>query len=315
MKILKEFPEPSIDKLGWPWTEETPVSLYKNREDWPKISIVTPSYNQGYYIEKTIRSILLQNYPNLEYIIIDGGSSDYTVDIIKKYGYWITYWTSEKDQGQSDAINKGLKKCTGILFNWLNSDDFYEPAALFNIASAYLNEKKPVIAGKSNILSLAGNWISSTPVGTDFYMFSKARIDQPATFFNLKVFRELGPVSLNQNLVMDAELWFKFLLKYDSTYITVTDHIIVNFQEHPSSKTVNNRYKIVLGRAKLYTQILNAFKGRKNQFTDFTVQCKEERILEIKKGINDFILYWLKNSIVSLKFHSFSKLLKFYLVK
>jgi glycosyltransferase involved in cell wall biosynthesis len=90
----------------------------------PKISILTPSYNQGQYIEQTIQSILSQNYPNLEYIVIDGGSTDNTVEILKKYDQHITYWVSEKDRGQSHAINKGIEKCTGVLFNWLNSDDY-----------------------------------------------------------------------------------------------------------------------------------------------------------------------------------------------
>ena len=88
--------------------------------DWPRISIVTPSYNQGQYIEETIRSILLQGYPNLEYIIIDAGSTDQTVEIIKKYEMFLSYWVSESDNGQAHAINKGLSLCTGEIFNWIN---------------------------------------------------------------------------------------------------------------------------------------------------------------------------------------------------
>ena len=91
---------------------------------YPKISIVTPSFNQGKYIEQTIQSVLTQNYPNLEYIIIDGGSTDKTVDIIKKYEQQLSYWVTEPDKGQTDAINKGFAKCTGEIFNWINSDDF-----------------------------------------------------------------------------------------------------------------------------------------------------------------------------------------------
>lgn len=99
---------------------------------WPKISIVTPSFNQGQYIEETIRSILLQGYPNLEYIVIDGGSTDGAVDVIRKYEKWLTYWVSEPDKGQADAINKGLERCTGEIFNWINSDDILLPNVAFN---------------------------------------------------------------------------------------------------------------------------------------------------------------------------------------
>jgi glycosyltransferase involved in cell wall biosynthesis len=93
---------------------------------WPKISIVTPSYGQGQFIEETIRAVLLQGYPDIEFIIIDGGSQDNTVEVIKKYEPFIAYWVSEKDRGQSDAINKGFTKATGEIYYWLNSDDFLQ---------------------------------------------------------------------------------------------------------------------------------------------------------------------------------------------
>ena len=101
--------------------------MMPNGEAWPRISIVTPSFNQGQFIEETIRSILLQGYPNLEYIIIDGGSTDESVEIIKKYEPWLTYWVSEKDRGQAHAINKGLERCTGEILAYINSDDYYYP--------------------------------------------------------------------------------------------------------------------------------------------------------------------------------------------
>src|SRR5579885_3553995 len=122
---LAELPPPPAGKTGWPWTIETPA-LPASRADgspWPRISIVTPSYNQGQFIEETIRSVLLQGYPDLEYIVIDGGSTDQSVEIIRKYERWLTYWVSEKDRGQAHAINKGFSSVTGELFNWINSDD------------------------------------------------------------------------------------------------------------------------------------------------------------------------------------------------
>src|SRR5262245_47037233 len=122
---LAELPAPSPGKTGWPWTEES-ERLPDQMPDgcpWPLISVVTPSLNQGKFIEETIRSVLLQGYPELEYIIIDGGSNDGSVEIIKKYSPWITYWVSEPDGGQSEAINRGLKRASGEFASWINSDD------------------------------------------------------------------------------------------------------------------------------------------------------------------------------------------------
>jgi len=133
---LAEFPLPSSSNIGWPWTEQTeglPQRLSDDSE-LPRISIVTPSYNQGQFIEETIRSVLLQGYPNLEYIIIDGGSTDNSVEIIKKYDKWITYWVSEPDRGQAHGINKGLERATGEILAYLNSDDYYLPGALWKVA-------------------------------------------------------------------------------------------------------------------------------------------------------------------------------------
>ena len=117
------------------------------------ISIITPSYNQGQFIEQTINSVLDQNYPNLQYIIIDGGSTDDTVSIIKKYEHHLTYWVSEKDTGQASAINKGLQHCTGEIFNWLNSDDYLQPGALQKIANAFSEKTVDLVAGKVNNFS------------------------------------------------------------------------------------------------------------------------------------------------------------------
>src|SRR5215469_2917833 len=112
---LADLPPPPAGHTGWPWTIESMPSppARTDGSPWPTISIVTPSYNQGQFIEETIRSVLLQGYPALEYIIIDGGSTDQSVEIIKKYEPWLTYWISESDRGQSHAINKGFKRATG----------------------------------------------------------------------------------------------------------------------------------------------------------------------------------------------------------
>ena len=104
--------------------------------DYPRISIVSPSLNQAQFLEKTILSVLNQNYPNLEYIIIDGGSKDKSIKIIQKYEQYLTYWVSEKDKGQADAINKGFQRSTGQILAWLNTDDLYLPDTLFKVKNS-----------------------------------------------------------------------------------------------------------------------------------------------------------------------------------
>jgi glycosyltransferase involved in cell wall biosynthesis len=138
---LAELPPPPPGKAGWPWTEtsaQLPDTMSSGKE-WPKISIVTPSYQQGRFIEETIRSVLLQGYPNLEYIVVDAGSTDESVSILRKYDRWISSWVSEADNGQSEAINKGFRKATGAIFGWLNSDDMYEPDSIDRVAKYFVH--------------------------------------------------------------------------------------------------------------------------------------------------------------------------------
>lgn len=135
---LTYLPPPPAGRAGWPWTaDKIPSYPAKADADWPKITIVTPSFNQGHFIEETIRSILLQGYPNLEYIIIDGGSTDETLAVIAKYEPWIHYWISEPDSGMYEALNKGFSRSTGDIMGWSPTGDLYLPSALFTLASIF----------------------------------------------------------------------------------------------------------------------------------------------------------------------------------
>lgn len=135
--LLSQLPSPPHGEHGWPWTEQTDPAIYNDKGTaWPKITLVTPSYNQGIFVEEAIRSVLLQNYPNLEYIIFDAQSSDESVAVVKKYEQWLTHWKSEPDRGQSHAINKGLALSTGKYFNWHNADDILLSNSLFHTAGA-----------------------------------------------------------------------------------------------------------------------------------------------------------------------------------
>lgn len=136
---LKELPPPPPGKRGWPWTEESPSAppLKPDGTSWPRVSLVTPCFNSGDFLEESIRSVLLQGYPSLEFIIIDGGSRDGSPEIIRKYERWLTYWESRPDRGQSHAINKGLAKCSGVYFNWHNADDLLLPSSLYQTVTGF----------------------------------------------------------------------------------------------------------------------------------------------------------------------------------
>ena len=206
----------------------------------PKISIITPSFNQGQYIEQTIQSVLNQNYPNLEYIIIDAGSTDQTVEIIKKYEQHLTYWVSEKDRGQSHAINKGLEKCTGTLFNWLNSDDYLEPGALHKIAETYLSTQANIIIGTTKIENVNTNEHSDF-VTQQFATLGKtiSRINfwQPSVYVLLEDVLKVGKTTEALHYGMDTEMYLKILLMKGHTDIKVIPEVISHYRIHESSKT------------------------------------------------------------------------------
>jgi len=215
---LNELPRPPAGKQGWPWTMESgraPETAPQGGA-WPRISIVTPSYNQGRYIEGTIRSVLLQGYPDLEYIVIDGGSTDRTKEVIKKYEPWISYWVSEKDRGQSHAINKGLARATGKLFSWLNSDDLLLPDALSSLARAVLGDPQAVAwVGACRRVDPDGNLLSVVaPRGlseSELPDWAKNFFYQPACFARTDAVRAQGGISEDFHFTMCFELWLRLL--------------------------------------------------------------------------------------------------------
>ena len=217
MKTYQRFFElPSYSgKPSWPWTEaRTPLLKYlPNGFVWPKISIITPSYNQAQYLEEAIRSVLLQCYPNLEYIIMDGGSTDGSVEIIKKYDTWLTYWVSEKDNGQSSAINQGLRMATGELAGWLNSDDIFYPGAFESVANWWVENGKPddLITGtklKGNATLDELSKLEQTPF-TVKHLMERCIIEQPSTFFPLDAFRAVGGLDERYHNSLDYDLWLR----------------------------------------------------------------------------------------------------------
>ena len=213
--------------------------------NYPKITIVTPSFNQGQYLEQTITSILDQNYPNLEYLLIDGGSTDNSVEIIKKYEKHLTYWVSEKDAGQPDAIAKGLRKATGEIFNWINSDDYIEPGSLQIISECFREEKADIVAGNYRIFSDDGEldeYSKGTGIDDDYLKTLAFRgIHQPSTFWRTEIVRSLGGINPLLHYCMDWEIWLKYLLKHETDKFVTLDKTIAHIRIHPKAKTAINQ--------------------------------------------------------------------------
>lgn len=180
---------------------------------WPRISIVTPSFNQSRYLPETIESILGQGYPNLEYVIIDGGSTDGSVEIIKRYESHLSYWVSEKDRGQSDAINKGFRRCTGDLFNWINSDDILFPGALHQIARIYAKDPTAdLFVGASARADAEGRiWRVSYPACSAALSPKNwvLAMGQQSIFISSKMYEKVGGVREDLHCIMDSELYYR----------------------------------------------------------------------------------------------------------
>lgn len=204
----------------------------------PKISIIVPTYNQGRYIEETILSILKQDYKNIEVLVIDGGSGDETLEIIKKYKEKIFYWISEKDSGQSEAINKGLQLVTGDIVTWLNSDDLFEDGALQNVVEIF--NKYPdinIVHGKS---MLFGENIKSKEIGlnTDIQLHEYLpymRFPQPSSFLKKEFLGPFCMVREDLHYAMDFELIVRAILS--GAKIKRVDNLFSSYRMHPDSKS------------------------------------------------------------------------------
>ncbi|NMG19079.1 glycosyltransferase family 2 protein [Brasilonema bromeliae] len=181
---------------------------------YPKITVVTPSYNQAPFLKMTLESILNQDYPNLEYIVIDGGSTDGSVDILRQYDKQLTYWVSEPDQGQTDALNKGFLRATGDILCWLCSDDLFESWTLKEVAQFFQdNPQARVVYGDSTWIDVEGQPLrikKELPFNRFIFLYSHNFIPQPSTFWRRDLYEEVGGLNSEFDLAMDADLWMRF---------------------------------------------------------------------------------------------------------
>ncbi len=224
----------------------------------PVISIVVPSYNQGKFIGETLSSLINQDYSNLELIVIDGGSNDNSAEVIRSFEKHIKHWVSEKDRGQTHAINKGLEHVTGELFNWLNSDDVLEPGALHMLAKlARENPEKNLFIGRSRFFDAGG-----TRRNSDSIVFSKPEmtlgyglVNQPGMFYRTHTLREFLPLNESLNFCMDLDLWIRYLSTYGQQNLIETEFCIAGFRFHKESKTESAVNPFRSERDQLYEQL------------------------------------------------------------
>jgi len=205
----------------------------------PLVSIVTPSFNQARFLEATIQSVLGQDYPRLEYIIVDGGSTDGSLELIQKYAGRLAWWVSEKDRGQTDAINKGFARASGGILAWLNSDDTYQPGAL-RAAANYLGEHPQVglVYGNANFIDEAGRVIGRFGAAqTDLRRLKQGyvHIPQQAAFFRGDLWRSVGPLDPSFYFAMDYDLWVRLAGRSQIKYLPQT---WANFRLHTAGKTL-----------------------------------------------------------------------------
>jgi glycosyltransferase involved in cell wall biosynthesis len=301
---LEELPDPPDGKTGWPWTEQGDP-LPKTRPDgspWPKISIVTPSYNQGQFIEETIRSVLLQGYPNLEYIVMDGGSDDNTIEILERYDPWIDRWVSKDDGGQANAINKGLSQARGKVAAYLNSDDMYLPGALNHVGKTYAEEEFDVFVGRRKTenaqftdkfkprhprSSLIGYLRQFRPFH-DPYWSPQGSYDLPQECI-LWDNRKYEDKRFNENyeFIMDAE-WF--IRIFSGAKVAYSSREVGIFRRHDDQKTtqmdevfkkeankINKKYAYCINKVSKYSQIKRSVKFFINLIKYFVIYLTMSR--------------------------------------
>lgn len=209
--------------------------------DTPLVSIITPSYNQAEFLERTIRSVLAQDYPNIEYILIDGNSTDGTYDVIQRYKSQISKWVSEPDKGQTDAINKGFGIANGEILAWLNSDDTLEPGAVSSAVS-WLNEHPEVglVYGDCHFIDANDAVIGKfNAKQTNLKKLCQGfvHIPQQASFFRAALWKEVGPLDDSFFFAMDYDLWTRLASVSEIRYLP--GNLWANFRLHGDAKTIS----------------------------------------------------------------------------
>ena len=242
----QEAPDNSRDDATGTWGSQAPQDDESRLPSaFPKVSIVTPSFNQGRFLEQTIRSVLDQDYPNLEYIIIDGKSTDESVSIIQKYAPRLAHWVSELDRGQADALNKGFARATGDIVAWVNSDDFYYPGAIAAAVAAFHdNPDLGLVYGRGNRVNEQGERISEFEATRPFDLEALVEgidyILQPTTFMRRQALRDVGPLDRGMHYAFDWDLWIRLGKRFP---VKMLDSVLAASREYAATKTSSGGFR------------------------------------------------------------------------
>jgi glycosyltransferase involved in cell wall biosynthesis len=257
MSITTSFPAPPPEKDGWPWSGGSVCG--SNGELCPKVSIVTPSFNQAAFLEETIRSVLLQGYSNLEFIVVDGGSTDDSVEVIRRYEPWIEWWVSEADRGQADAINKGFAQASGSIIGWLNSDDVLYPGFIQRRVEEF--DEAPDIDLLYGDVEIGASCDAPRTVlqgrSTDFETMVRTLevpIPQQSALWRRSLIDEIGGLDDRWRVVLDREF---FLRVARHSRIAYRPGISGLFRLHPDSKSVAEELQWVDELPRMYREFFS----------------------------------------------------------
>ena len=249
----------------------------------PIITIVTPSYNQSGFLEQTIRSVLEQDYLNIEYIVMDGGSTDNSLEILRRYADRLEYWESIADRGQAHAINKGLRRAKGEILGWLNSDDVLLPGTINRIAAAFGEHPEvDVIYGRIERINERGEFIPTPLLPKDKVVFNKQLIvgecvvNQPGSFWRRRIMGKVGLLDESLVYALDYEYWIRLALS-GAVFLRLPD-VVAQFRLSSSSKTVGNTAMM----AHEQLQVLNSVLAKPNISDELGLSERQVQILASK---------------------------------
>ena len=271
----------------------------------PRISLITPSFQQQGYLADCLASVHDQGYPELEHIVVDGGSTDGSKEQIERYADKLAWWCSTPDNGQSHAINKGLAHATGDVFGWLNSDDLLLPGALHEVGNAF--------AADPGLLVFGGRRIIRSAEGTDSVsglddasrpddLFTDPMVNQQSTFYRMDAVRSVGGVDEVLHYAMDLELWWRILFKYGTAAMRFVPVDLAVFRLHDESKTVKEQHAFqtetaaILKRALLHLDQEDLFdvldQGYPGAIATRAIHLRQEHVPIIRRMVVHFLLKW-----------------------